>query len=503
MKSFRKIQMPDTLVILFCIAILVAITSYFIPVGKFDVKKIQYSSDGQTYSRSVLIADSFKYKLDSQGNPKTAPVKIFATEDGNNRGFTNFIYDGITSGSKDSGAVAIIAFLLIIGGSFGVLLRTKVIDQSIIRVVNKFQNNKIVLLPLLCFIFSLGGAVFGMGEETIPFILLLVPIFVLIGFDALTCTVVIYLATQIGFATSWMNPFSVSIAQGIAELPILSGSLFRIIMWFIFTLSISIFAVFYALKIQKTPQSSTMYIYDNLYRNSDEHSLEQTQKMCIYSWLILASLIITIVWLVYGVVELGYYIPEIATLFTILGLLTGLFAVAGKVNGMNLSIAIDAFKNGAKDLLPVCLIIGFAYGLIYLMGGSNPEDYTMLNTILHYASEIISGTNQYVSALGMFFFQSIFNFFVTSGSGQAALTMPIMSPLADLTGLSRQIAVLAFQLGDGWTHCLMPTSATLMAVLGVARIPYGLWLKFIFKFYLYLMTLSSIMIVIAVYIGYK
>ncbi|ADA78047.1 C4-dicarboxylate anaerobic carrier family protein [Francisella tularensis] len=130
-----------------------------------------------------------------------------------------------------------------------------------------------------------------------------------------------------------------------------------------------------------------------------------------------------------------------------------MFAVVGKVNGMNLSITIDAFKNGAKDLLPVCLIIGFAYSLIYLMGGS----------------------------------------------GQAALTMPIMSPLADLTGLSRQIAVLAFQLGDGWTHCIMPTSATLMAVLGVARIPYGLWLKFIFKFYLYLMTLSSIMVVICLY----
>ncbi|BCD92609.1 hypothetical protein fh0823_27480 [Francisella halioticida] len=136
----------------------------------------------------------------------------------------------MTSGSKNGGAVAIIAFLLIIGGSFGILLRTKVIDQSILRVVNRFQNNKVVLLPALCFIFSLGGAVFCMGEETIPFIMLLVPIFVLIGFDALTCVVVIYLATQIGFATSWMNPFSVSIAQGIAQIPILSGSLFRIIM---------------------------------------------------------------------------------------------------------------------------------------------------------------------------------------------------------------------------------------------------------------------------------
>ncbi|MFV9924894.1 MAG: hypothetical protein AB8U93_04345, partial [Francisella endosymbiont of Hyalomma scupense] len=177
---------------------------------------------------------------------------------------------------------------------------------------------------------------------------------------------------------------------------------------------------------------------------SDEHSLEQTQNMCIYSWLILASVIVTIVCLVYGIVELGYYIPEIVTPFTILGLLTGLFAVIDKVNGMTLSFTINAFKENAKDMLPVRLVIGFAYGLIYLIGGSNPEDYTMLNTILHYASETISGTNQYVSTLGMFFLQSIFNFFVTSGSGQAALTMPIMSPLADLTGLSRQIAVLGF-----------------------------------------------------------
>lgn len=127
MRSQKKIQMPDTLVILFCIAILVAITSYFIPVGKFDVKKIQYSSDGQTYSRNVLVADSFQYKLDSQGNPETSPVKVFATENSQSRGFTNFIYDGITSGSKDGGAVAIIAFLLIIGGSFGVLLKTKLL----------------------------------------------------------------------------------------------------------------------------------------------------------------------------------------------------------------------------------------------------------------------------------------------------------------------------------------------------------------------------------------
>ncbi|BCD92608.1 hypothetical protein fh0823_27470 [Francisella halioticida] len=132
-----------------------------------------------------------------------------------------------------------------------------------------------------------------------------------------------------------------------------------------------------------------MYEYDNLYRNSDEHSLEQTQKMCIYSWLILASLVVTIIWLVYGVVELGYYLPEIATLFTILGFAAGFFAIIGKVNGMTLNVALDAFKDGAKALLPVCIIIGFAYGLIYLMGSSNPEHYYVkLNSSLCFRGNI-------------------------------------------------------------------------------------------------------------------
>ena len=201
-------------------------------------------------------------------------------------------------------------------------------------------------------------------------------------------------------------------------------------------------------------------------------------------------------------VALDYYVPEIATLFFILGLITTVIAIVGRVNNMTVNCAANAFKDGAKDLLPACIVVGMAYGLVILMGGSNPEQYTMLNTILHYSAGAVAGMNEYGSAIAMFFFQAVFNFFVTSGSGQAALTMPIMSPLADLNGISRQIAVLAFQLGDGWTHCLMPTSAVLMAVLGVAKVPYDKWLKFIFKFYLYLMTLSVIMIVIAVAINY-
>ena len=162
-------------------------------------------------------------------------------------------------------------------------------------------------------------------------------------------------------------------------------------------------------------------------------------------------------WLIYGVVGLGYGIPEIATLFFILGIVTVVIAVVGEINNMTLNSAAEAFKEGAKDLLPTCIIVGMAYGLVVLMGGS----------------------------------------------GQAALTMPIMSPLADLNGVSRQITVLVFQLGEGWTHCLMPTSGILMAVLGAAKVTYGKWLKFIFKFYLYLMALSVIMIIIAVATNYQ
>ncbi|MFC4892843.1 putative basic amino acid antiporter YfcC [Pseudofrancisella aestuarii] len=499
----KTIKMPDALVIIFFLALMVVVASYLVPVGKFDVKQISYISDGSTLTKKVLIADSFQFKLDGNSKPETSPIKIFATGDNDSHGFTNFIYNGLTAGSHTGGAISIIAFLLIIGGSFGIILKTGVIDNAILKAINKLKDNKILLLPVLSFFFSLGGAVFGMGEETIPFIILLTPIFVLIGYDAITCVLVTYLSTQVGFATSWMNPFSIAIAQGIADIPVLSGSVFRIVMWMIFTASIMAYSLYYGIKIQKNPKLSSVYETDNYFRDSSDHKLNPNYNMNIYSWLILLTLVGGMFWLVYGVVELGYYIPEIATLFFILGLIATVLAILGEVNYMTVNTAAEAFKEGAKDLLPACIVVGMAYGLVILMGGSNPTDYTMLNTILHYSANAVSGMNEYFSAIFMFLFQAIFNFFVTSGSGQAALTMPIMSPLADLNGISRQIAVLAFQLGDGWTHCLMPTSALLMAVLGIAKIPYGKWLKFIFKFYLYLMLLSTIMMIIAVAINYN
>lgn len=231
--------------------------------------------------------------------------------------------------------------------------------------------------------------------------------------------------------------------------------------------------------------------------------IDATAHFGIASWSIIAVLVLGMVWVVYGVIEKGYYIPEIATQFFAMGLVIGGISVIGRINGMNVNVMAKAFKSGAADLLPAALIVGMAHGIILMMGGGDATQFTMLNTVLNASANLVSGLNEYISAIAMFLFQSIFNIFVTSGSGQAALTMPLMAPLADLVGVGRQIAVLAFQLGDGWTHCIMPTSAALMGTLGVARVEYSAWVKFIFKFYLFLMALSAVFIIIAVMINYQ
>ncbi len=499
-KKSKYIAMPDTLVILFGVVLLVYLLSFFVPAGKFDTQKVSYQADGVTKTRTVLVASSYQVQKDANGNIVKNPPKVFATD--GNPGFLNFVYDGITSGDRNGGAVGVMAFILIIGGAFGIIMRTGVIEAGMMKLIVKMSNRKILILPVMTLIFSIGGAVFGMGEEAIAFALILAPMMVAMGYDAITGVLVTYLATQVGFATSWMNPFSVAIAQGIANVPVLSGSMFRIIMWAVFTLAIMIYSVIYARSIHKNPQKSLSYESDNYFRQQMSE-IDATAHFGIASWSIIAVLVLGMVWVVYGVIEKAYYIPEIATQFFAMGLVIGAISVIGRINDMNVNVMAKAFKSGAADLLPAALIVGMAHGIILMMGGGDATQFTMLNTVLNASANLVSGLNEYVSAIAMFLFQSIFNIFVTSGSGQAALTMPLMAPLADLVGVGRQIAVLAFQLGDGWTHCIMPTSAALMGTLGVARVEYSAWVKFIFKFYLFLMALSAVFIVIAVMINYQ
>ncbi len=209
-----------------------------------------------------------------------------------------------------------------------------------------------------------------------------------------------------------------------------------------------------------------------------------------------------IIWVIWGVLKEGYYIPEISTQFFIMGLVSGIIGVIFKLNGMKLNDIASSFKQGAADLVGAALIVGMAQGTMLVLGGSDPAAPTVLNTILHGISEAFVGVSGTFAAVLMYLFQAVFNFFVVSGSGQAAITMPIMAPLADLLDVTRQTAVLGFQLGDGLTNIIVPTSGCLMGALAVARIDWSQWIKFMWKYLGVLVIMSIATMIIASVIGF-
>ena len=278
------------------------------------------------------------------------------------------------------------------------------------------KGRESLIIPVLFIAFSLGGAIFGMGEEAIAFAMIQAPVMVAIGFDAITVVFVTYVATQVGFGTSWMNPFSVAIAQGVSGVPVFSGAGLRMIIWAVFTLTGALFAWWYATKVRKDPQRSFSYHTDAYYReNKPKDDVEVSFKLG--HSLVILTLFAGISWVIWGVVEQGYYIPEIATQFFAIGLVSGIIGVIFKLNKMRINDIAESFSNGAKDLLPAALIVGMAKGILLLLGGDNANDASVLNTMLYTAGMAIGDLPQVLSVWFMYIFQSVFNFFVVSGSG--------------------------------------------------------------------------------------
>jgi len=418
-------------------------------------------------------------------------------------GLVNYAFEGMTSGSRNGSAIGVMMFILVVGGAFGVIMATGAINNGILALIKKTQHLDTVIIPLMFLLFSLGGAVFGMGEEAIAFCIVLYPLMIALGYDAITTVMITYVATQIGFATSWMNPFSVAVAQGLAGVPVMSGAGFRMTLWTIFTIWGVVFTMRYARAIKLQPSKSLSYEQDKRNSERQNNDKQNTTVETEFNWTDRSILILFafgISWVIWGVIVKGYYIPEIASQFFALGLAIGLAAIVGgrlTANGVS-----SAFQQGAAALLPAALIVGMAKGILMLLGGDDPTQDSVLNTLLHWMGEAIGGVSSYVSAIFMLLLQSIFNFFVASGSGQAALTMPLMAPLADLVGVSRQTSVLAFQLGDGLTNLIIPTSASLIGCLGVVKVDWVTWVKFIWKFQLSLTLLATTVMVVAVSIGF-
>lgn len=485
-------RMPDAFVILFFVVLLAALTTHIVPSGYFATTEVVKVIDGEEVTRTVIDPGSFRIAEDED-----LGVSVFSG--GKEPGFINYAFEGMVSGDRNGSAVGVVAFILIVGGAFGIIMHSGAVNNGILALIRKTKGADIIIIPLMFFLFSLSGAIFGMGEEAIAFCIVLTPLVIALGYDAITAVLITYVATQIGFATSWMNPFSIAIAQGIADVPLLSGADFRIAMWAIFTIVGIAFTMRYGAKIKAHPETSLSYHTDFHFRRQQN---AQVQSQFNYvDTLILLTLLAGICWVIWGVVVHEYYIPQIATQFFAMGLVVGIICVA--TGRMSVNVVSDSFQTGAKELLPAALIVGMAKGIVLLLGGDDATSPSVLNTILHYAGGAMSGIPEAGSAIFMYLFQSIFNFFLASGSGQAALTMPLMAPLADLVGVSRQIAVLAFQLGDGLTNIIIPTSASLIGCLGVARMDWSTWARFAWKLFLLLFLMSVTTMIIAVVIGYQ
>lgn len=480
-------QPPDTLVVLMALAVLLAILTHFIAPGRFTAV-----SQGEGAQRTIAV-DSYV------ANPEgPAGVSLFAS--GGEPGLLNAYFDGLVSGSRDGAAIGVVAFLLVLGGAFGIVLRTGVFDRSVLALVRVTGAHPLALFPVLFVVFSLGGAVFGMGEETIPLVLLLAPILVRLGYDSISVVLVTLVATQVGFATSWMNPFSVVIAQGIAGLQPLSGAGFRVMVWAVFTAVGAAFTVWWALRVQRNPEISPSYATDEWFRERARDIGGDEGRLLRGDVLTMLVFVAGMAWVVWGVTVKGYYLGELASQFLATGLAIGAIQVA--LGRLRLNDLADSFRDGAQVMLPVVLVIGLAKGLVLLLGGTDPTKDSVLNTLLHHGGVLLEGMPPEAGAVAMLAFQSVVNFFVPSGSGQAALTMPIIAPLGDLLGVTRQVSVLAFQFGDGLTNLIVPTSAVLMGVLGAARIPWMTWARFIVWPLAGLLGLAAMFLVIAVAIGW-
>ena len=459
LKSFnRGFDVPDTYIIIFFVVVIAAVMTFLVPKGYYETEDVTYLMNGVEKTRTVIKDGSFQYLTDAAGKPVTEGVALFSGDGGT--GFFNYMYNGIISSS----AIEIIAFLMVVGGAFGIMIRTGAVEAGLIGLIRKAKGAEKLLIPVLFVLFSLGGAVFGMGEEALPFTMILCPLFVAVGYDTVIAVLVTYVATQIGFGSSWMNPFSVGIAQGIAGVDVFSGAGFRMVMWVVFTALGCGMTMFYAAKVKKTPEISVAYESDQYFRDQNEKTgIDEGHSFGIGHILVLVTLAVTVVWVIWGVMAKGYYMAEIATQFFIMGIVAGVIGVIFHLNDMKVNDIAVSFKDGAKDLI---------------------------------------GLSGAAAAVLMYVFQSVFNFFVVSGSGQAAITMPIMAPLADLLGVSRQTSVLAFQLGDAFTNLIVPTSGCLIGSLAIAKIEWSNWIKFMWKFLGILMIGAVITILIAVAIGF-
>jgi len=474
----RRIKVPHTLVLLFGMVALAQLLTYLLPAGAFE--RVENAA-GQLQ----VVPGSFQFAPDAEA---LSPLAIFTAIP---RGF--------------SAAHEIIFFVFIIGGAFAVLRATGAVDAALAALLRRLGDRPFWLVAGGVLVFALGSSTIGMAEEYLPFVPVLIALALALGYDAVTAVGIMTVGYAVGYGVALINPFTVLIAQDVAGLQPASGLWFRVALMAVF-LPIGIHHVWsYAKRVGRDPSSSLVADIlpesgfpdrpvqgeaEEAVPDPDPTGADQPRMTATHKWSLLA-VVAALVVLIYGLSRWHWYLVEMGALFVALAIVLALIA------RMSPDRTAVEFGKGAAELTTTALMIGVARSIQVVL-----DDGRIVDTIVHGISVPLQELPGALSAVGMFFVQSLANLFIPSGSGQAYVTMPIMAPLADLVEVSRQVAVLAYQFGDGFTNILVPTNAVLVGILAMAAVPFDRWVRFVLPFMIKIWVVGSIALAVAVLIGY-
>ena len=468
-KGIKQFKVPHVYAIIFALMVIFAVLTWIVPSGSYQRQEVN--------GREVTVAGTYEQ------SEKT----YIDEETGDEVDLRQGVFDVLQAPTRGiQEAIEVVAFILIVGGSFQVITKTGAITSGMGRVVRRFKNKDILIIPIAMVLFALGGTSFGMAEETLPFFAIFMPIMMAMGFDSMTAFMVVFVGARTGYIASTINPFNVLIAQGILGIQGNPQLWLRMIAWVVTAVAIT-WVVLYARRVKKNPESSITFeddIAKKVEFAADESALDAEftgrQKG------VLAVFIAGMCLIIWGLVTQAWYMNEISAVFLAMGLLAGVIA------GFSQDVIAQEFVAGIADFAFSAIVVGLARGILVIA-----SDGMIIDTILNALATGLGGIPAVLFTTLLYAVENLLAILVPSSSGLAALTAPIFGPLTELMGLNPEAAVWALSMGSATMSLICPTSAILVAGLGVCKIKLGQWWKTVWKFFLVVSLINIVFVAIS------
>lgn len=469
-KGIKQFKVPHVYATIFALMVIFAVLTWIVPSGSYQRQEVN--------GREVTVAGTYEQ------SEKT----YIDEETGDEVDLRQGVFDVLQAPTRGiQEAIEVVAFILIVGGSFQVITKTGAITSGMGRVVRRFKNKDILIIPIAMVLFALGGTSFGMAEETLPFFAIFMPIMMAMGFDSMTAFMVVFVGARTGYIASTINPFNVLIAQGILGIQGNPQLWLRMIAWVVLTAVAITWVVLYARRVKKNPESSITFeddIAKKVEFAADESALDAEftgrQKG------VLAVFIAGMCLIIWGLVTQGWYMNEISAVFLAMGLLAGVIA------GFSQDVIAQEFVAGIADFAFSAIVVGLARGILVIA-----SDGMIIDTILNALATGLGGIPAVLFTTLLYAVENLLAILVPSSSGLAALTAPIFGPLTELMGLNPEAAVWALSMGSATMSLICPTSAILVAGLGVCKIKLGQWWKTVWKFFLVVSLINIVFVAIS------